>query len=590
MMRHDAVSWPHVRRGMAVLFGISFVALFTAGVLRAQLGPLLSERATWQGALVGAAFVAVGSFVMLESGQRVNGALMAAFGVGYWLSQLGPLVSSTGVALLLTLANYLPWVCLGLVLLRYPERRLERGYGRAFIFVVVAWLVIWQAVAVFTWPPRGVSGYDSAQWPLWLPNYELNSFALRALEWGSAAFGAGFLVLMTLRVVRTRGMDRQIYLPVYLATSAAAVVVLSNLVADIGAYHAPLRWLERVALLVIAAALLLAALRRRLARLRVADLVLRVTAAAEPAEVQNALRRTMADRSLTVLFWSADLAEYIDVEGRPSSEVDSGKRLALKVTDRSGGPLAIVLADPSAVHHRELVTSALAASALALENAALHASLLARLADVRESRARIVAAGDAERRRLERDLHDGAQQHLVAIAVKLRVVRDAVEDDPADALAVLDELKTDVQDTIQALRALAHGIFPPLLASGGLCEALPAAAARAGLPTDVEIVGVGRYPAQVETAVYFCCLEALQNAGKHAGMGASATLRVWEDPGSLRFEVADNGVGIEPALGAWVSGHGFINMSDRLGAVGGLLDVHASPGGGVRVAGVIPLE
>jgi hypothetical protein len=83
---------------------------------------------------------------------------------------------------------------LGLVLLRYPERRLERGYGRAFIFVVVAWLVIWQAVAVFTWPPRGVSGYDSAQWPLWLPNYELNSFALRALEWGSAAFGAGFLV------------------------------------------------------------------------------------------------------------------------------------------------------------------------------------------------------------------------------------------------------------------------------------------------------------------------------------------------------------------------------------------------------------
>jgi signal transduction histidine kinase len=233
--------------------------------------------------------------------------------------------------------------------------------------------------------------------------------------------------------------------------------------------------------------------------------------------------------------------------------------------------------------------------ALALHNVQLDAALQASLdelqtrnAELQQSRARIVSAGDAERRKLERNLHDGAQQHLVALAVKLRLARDAVDDDPADAVAMIDEIKADVQDAIQELRALAHGIFPPLLVSGGLGEALPAAATRAALPTSVDVEAPRRYGNDAEAAVYFCVLEALQNAGKHAGDGASAHVRVWEDGGDLRFEVDDDGVGFDTATGAG-EGHGFVNMADRLGAMGGATNVRSAPGAGTTVSGVLPL-
>ena len=232
---------------------------------------------------------------------------------------------------------------------------------------------------------------------------------------------------------------------------------------------------------------------------------------------------------------------------------------------------------------------------LALHNVQLDSALQESLDELRRtneelkaSRTRIVAAGDAERRKLERNLHDGAQQHLVALAVKIRLAHDAVEDDPADAVAMLDELKGDIQEAVAELRALAHGIFPPLLMAGGLPEALPAAGGRAALPTTVVADGVGRYPQDVETAVYFCCLEALQNAGKHAGDGATAEVRVWEESGMLRFEVADNGAGFDLG-GSPAEGHGFVNMGDRLGAIDGTLSVVSAPGQGTKVVGTIPL-
>ena len=230
---------------------------------------------------------------------------------------------------------------------------------------------------------------------------------------------------------------------------------------------------------------------------------------------------------------------------------------------------------------------------LALQNSELDNALKATLeqvqrknAELQESRARIVATGDAERRKIERNLHDGAQQHLVALAVKLRLIQRLAEADTQQALGMLEEARNDVLATVEEVRALAHGIYPPLLMDRGLAEALRAAANRAALPTSVEASGIPRYAQEVEAAVYFCCLEALQNAGKHAGEAATLTVEVTACSDELCFSVVDDGAGFDLAGG--VRGHGFVNMADRLGAIGGSVEVWSAPGAGTRITGRVP--
>ncbi|HEY8081665.1 MAG TPA: histidine kinase [Acidimicrobiales bacterium] len=230
---------------------------------------------------------------------------------------------------------------------------------------------------------------------------------------------------------------------------------------------------------------------------------------------------------------------------------------------------------------------------LAFHNAQLDTALqtsldeLRRQADeLRASRARIVASGDAERRKVERNLHDGAQQHLVALAVNLRLAKDVVKEDPDAAVAMLGELGDAVQDTIRELRELAHGIYPPLLVDSGLGEALRAVAGRSPLDVELSAGDIGRYPADVEAAIYFCCLEALQNASKHAA-DAHVVVRVWEESGGLLFEVADDGPGFDVQLAK--RGQGFVNMMDRLGAIGGSVRWESRPGDGTTIRGSVPL-
>ncbi len=230
---------------------------------------------------------------------------------------------------------------------------------------------------------------------------------------------------------------------------------------------------------------------------------------------------------------------------------------------------------------------------LAVHNARLDTALqttldeLRKQADeLRESRARIVASGDAERRRVERNLHDGAQQHLVAMAVNLRLARDIMAEDPPAAAEMLDQLALAIKETITELRELAHGIYPPLLADRGLGEALLAAANRSPLGVTVHATGIGRYGPEVEAAIYFCCTEALQNAAKHAA-GAQVQLRVWEEAGGLLFSVSDNGPGFEQERAR--SGHGFVNMADRLGSIGGRIRWESQPGHGTQIIGSAPL-
>ena len=266
----------------------------------------------------------------------------------------------------------------------------------------------------------------------------------------------------------------------------------------------------------------------------------------------------------------------------------AGELLGLIVVERAAR------ADTFTDEDDRVLTELARQAGLAFHNSQLDSALqttldaLRKQADeLRESRARIVASGDAERRRVERDLHDGAQQHLVALAINLRLARDIVAEDPDGAGEMLGQLADDVQLTIKELRELAHGIYPPLLADNGLGDALRAAASRSPLKVLVTVADdVGRYPAEVEAAIYFSCLEALQNAAKHA-QEATVELRLWTESGGLLFSVTDDGPGFDPAVAR--RGHGYVNMADRLGAIGGTVRWDSKPGHGAAVNGSVPL-
>jgi signal transduction histidine kinase len=266
----------------------------------------------------------------------------------------------------------------------------------------------------------------------------------------------------------------------------------------------------------------------------------------------------------------------------------AGELLGLIVVERA------TRADTFTDEDDRVLTELARQAGLAFHNSQLDSALqttldaLRKQADeLRESRARVVASGDAERRRVERDLHDGAQQHLVALAINLRLARDIVTEDPDGAGEMLGQLADDVQLTIKELRELAHGIYPPLLADNGLGDALRAAASRSPLKVLVTVADdIGRYPAEVEAAIYFSCLEALQNAAKHAP-DAIVQLRLWTESGGLLFSVSDDGPGFDPATAR--RGHGFVNMADRLGAIGGTVRWDSRPGHGAAVSGSVPL-
>jgi signal transduction histidine kinase len=241
------------------------------------------------------------------------------------------------------------------------------------------------------------------------------------------------------------------------------------------------------------------------------------------------------------------------------------------------------------VWHNSAALRSMAEAATSANNA-LRASqhLLADRADqLAASRARLVKATDSERRRIERDLHDGAQQHLVALAINLRLAQRIADKNPAQCGPLLVELAAQLQAGIEEIRRLAHGIYPPLLASGGLAQVIPAAAAKAPVTTNATIDHIGRYSPEIETAVYFCCLEALQNTAKHAGGAATATIKANHDGTDLTVTIADNGCGFDPAT--TTQGTGLTNMADRVAVVSGSLRIDSHPLEGTRITITIPI-
>ena len=306
-----------------------------------------------------------------------------------------------------------------------------------------------------------------------------------------------------------------------------------------------------------------------------------------PQELPVVTRAAVSGAAWAAVWLPALLDGRSDAQLRVAPVSHGGHLLGLIVVER---PAA---ADSFTEEDDRVLTELARQVGLAFHNAQLDAALQTTLDELRaqavalrESRARIVASGDAERRRLERDLHDGAQQSLVALAVNLRLARDMITDEPAEAEEMLTQAARDIQHAVQELRELAHGIYPPLLAGSGLPEALRAAAARSPLDVSVTSENIGRYTPEIEAAVYFCCLEALQNAAKHAP-GSSVEVRLREEAGGLLFSVTDDGPGFDAAI--VTASHGFINMADRLGANGGTVRWLSAPGQGAQVLGTIPL-
>jgi signal transduction histidine kinase len=251
---------------------------------------------------------------------------------------------------------------------------------------------------------------------------------------------------------------------------------------------------------------------------------------------------------------------------------------ALSVEKKPGEPIT-----PT---ETKLISDLAGQAGLVLRNVGLTQELLARLEELRASRQRLVVAQDEERRKIERDLHDGAQQQLVALAVKLRLTEQLAARDPSKVEAMLSSMQGDAQDALENLRDLARGIYPPLLADKGLAAALSSQAGKAALPTTVEAVGIGRYSQEAESAVYFCALEALNNVAKYA-KASRVEIRLAQQNGALTFSIADNGEGFDPDTRAY--GTGMQGMHDRLDAAGGALSVESAPGRGTTVTGTVPV-
>ena len=250
---------------------------------------------------------------------------------------------------------------------------------------------------------------------------------------------------------------------------------------------------------------------------------------------------------------------------------------ALAITKRAGEVVTPV--------EEKLMDDLAGQAGIVLRNARLTEELLLRLEELRASRQRLVAEANHARRRLERDLHDGAQQQLVALKVKLSLAQRLTTQEKVKQF--LTQLQAEADDALQTLRDLARGIYPPLLADKGLGTALVAQGNKASLDVEVRAEGVGRYPQEVEAAVYFCCLEALQNISKYAGP-CEVVITLTDSGGNLTFEVRDNGCGFDAAVSK--KGHGLQNMSDRVDALGGEISVFSTPGEGTTVTGRIPLH
>ncbi len=400
---------------------------------------------------------------------------------------------------------------------------------------------------------------------------------------------AAAAVLVAIRAARSTPLQRRSLAPLLawatLAAGGYAFFVSVRAIHD----HAPLLTPTAVATAAIIAAMPLAIalgfVRGRVFAMGALEhMIGALGAESSLAGVQQAMSRAFADPRLQLLFWRPSDERYVDVDG-VAVELSAVARYQ-KVTPlhRNGDNLAAVAHDPVLSEHA--LEAAASAVRLALDNARLQQDLTASIDELAASRKRVAGAADEERRRIEQDLHDGAQQGLVALRIKLQLLEELATEDPESVAPALADAGERIDEALDHIRSLAKGIYPATLRDLGLAYALGAVVRELPLEVVVRTDLKRRFATDVETAVYFCCVEALQNVTKHCGSGARVDLRAAEEPYGLRFVIADDGPGFDTAV--ITPTRGLTGMRDRVEAIGGELTISSTQGGGTTVTGRVP--
>jgi signal transduction histidine kinase len=551
-----------------------------------------------RGAVV-AAIVAVGAYLAHRRPASRFGLLLAATGLLFGLTALNA-SSNAELFTLGRVVNLAVWLSLGYLFLAFPgdtirsarERRIVYALGAA---TVVAWI---PTVALSGRLPAGGSfvncvaacpgnGLQVATVP------ETVATLLRLTASAASVLLIAVIAVILVRRMREGGrlQRRVLVAPLATMTLLAVAVGVGAVLRESGASADVVYRFSAVgratSLLLPFSFLAGLAMGRVFVTETTSRLIAELsTGSHSPARSRDLLARALEQPSLRLAFWVAPRGVYVDTDGKalPASLELPGR--SVTAIQRAGAPYAVVVHESALPEERDVVEVAGTSAILALENVRLDTELRASIGDLRASRTRIVAVADSERRRVERDLHDGAQHRLIALRVKLRLLEEANEADAQTRARLVHELEADAEGALEDLRSLVRGIYPPLLVDRGLRDALAWATRSAPIETTLDVEGLRRYAPEVEAAVYFCCLEALQNAAKHAGATAQATVRVREIDGDLVFDVSDDGSGFRPAAAA--QSGGLTNMRDRAGAAGGVLDVTSEPGAGTRVHGVVP--
>ncbi len=530
---------------------------------------------------LGWAFAGAGIFAWWRRPENRIGPLMTLVGFLWFLGAL----SSADTAWAYTLGVVLGTLWIGALvhmLVAFPTGRVEPGIERAM--VILGWsaaIALPPLAALVTKQPNGCSDCPDSLLLVW--DSETASTVVEAVGLVVTIFLLGGLGFVLIRRWRTFGkVQRRALAPVVWTGAAVAIVgVGSALPIALGADEVT-EALDAVLIVLITAlpfAFLLGLMRSSLSRVGAVSALFERLGG---VSARDALAEALGDDSLALAYWLPDSRRYVDARGHTVSLVAPGGGRAVTEIERDGAPVAAIVHDPALLDDRELVRTAGAAAALALENERLTAELRARYDDLRAASARLVVAGDAARRRIERDLHDGAQQRLVSLSVTLNLALKHAEPGSSTA-TLLDSAVTELAAGLDELRELARGIHPAVLTDHGLDVALEGLAVRTPLPVTISADVDGRLPPALEAAAYFVIMEALTNVAKYASATA-AEVTVRQVNGDVVIGVADDGVGgADPAAGTGLAG-----LADRVAALGGRLVVESPPGGGTVVRAELP--